>query len=78
MDDRRANFNALASYLQGMLQSVGDNAAVEFWQKSLEEAEGEEDLKEDDEEDDDEVLFSFLVSFSRQFYFLLIFSMFST
>lgn len=39
-----------------MLQSVGGNAAVEFWQKVLEEAGGEDDLKEDDEEDDDEVI----------------------
>lgn len=38
-----------------MLLSVGGNAAVDFWQRLLEEAGGEDDLKDDEDEDDDEV-----------------------
>lgn len=42
--------------LQGMLLSVGGNAAVEFWQRLLEEVGGEMDVvKSYAEDDDDEV-----------------------
>lgn len=38
-----------------MLSSVGGNAAVDFWQGLLEEAEADVDVKTYDEDDDDEV-----------------------